>query len=442
MRLEKLILRDIGPFREVAFEFFKTKLPKLAEVHLFVGPNGSGKSTLLYSIASCLGAGFPKAGQENVSRRMASDKSCIKAEFDDIKVTIAKNGNLPTDRQGEFIESGPHLDRIFNKEPPWIVQHTGTQIFGGSNSIRSFTQSFLPAFAYSGARTIGHPEIKNILGMPKNTNLLENSLDFDHQNLSQPFAQWLATSFVKEAFALKEGKQEAAHNFTQSVERVSSALNRLIKKSLRIHMTYDPLDILLDDGHRAVPIDLLPDGIKSILSWLGDLLMRLDGIEWPQPAPTTQQSFILLLDEIDIHLHPEWQWRVLPFVQELFPNSQIFVSTHSPFVVSSANGAWIHPLRINNDNGDATPVDPIESQSGTSFLSVIRDIFGVEQEFDGESQTLLANFYQTRDEVLKGQKTKDELESLAKKIAGRGEELKHIVMAELAQVARASGAAK
>jgi hypothetical protein len=59
------------------------------------------------------------------------------------------------------------------------------------------------------------------------------------------------------------------------------------------------------------------------------------------------------LDEVDIHLHPEWQWKVLPFVQRLFPNSQIFASTHSPFVVSSSNGAWIHPLCIGENRDDS-----------------------------------------------------------------------------------------
>jgi hypothetical protein len=73
------------------------------------------------------------------------------------------------------------------------------------------------------------------------------------------------------------------------------------------------------------------------------------------------------------------------------------------------------------------------------LLSVVREAFGVDQQFDNESQDQLTEFYHLRDRVLKGEADRSTLDSLAEHIGTQGEELRLIVMAELAQVARMSG---
>ncbi|MBK7937436.1 MAG: ATP-binding protein [Lewinellaceae bacterium] len=52
--------------------------------------------------------------------------------------------------------------------------------------------------------------------------------------------------------------------------------------------------------------------------------------KWENDTPVFERNFILFLDEIEVHLHPAWQRKILPAVQKLFPNAQIFISTHSP----------------------------------------------------------------------------------------------------------------
>lgn len=64
-------------------------------------------------------------------------------------------------------------------------------------------------------------------------------------------------------------------------------------------------------GGKSIEFDVLPDGLKSIISWVADLLMRMDRIEWVDDRDVFEREFILLLDEVDIHLHPSWQRKIL-----------------------------------------------------------------------------------------------------------------------------------
>lgn len=69
----------------------------------------------------------------------------------------------------------------------------------------------------------------------------------------------------------------------------------------------------------SLEFDVLPDGLRSILSWLGDLLMRLDAIPWENKSiPITEQKIFLFLDEIEVHLHPTWQYKILGIINNLY----------------------------------------------------------------------------------------------------------------------------
>ena len=137
-------------------------------------------------------------------------------------------------------------------------------------------------------------------------------------------------------------------------------------------------------------MELLADGLQSLFSWLGDLLMRLDRIPWAEPGPVTDQPFLLLLDEVEVHLHPAWQRRVLPMAERLFPDAQIIATTHSPFVLSSASDAWIHAFRL---EGGRVVVDPPRpGAQGMSYPAIMQELMGVPEEFDVDTEERLAAF--------------------------------------------------
>jgi predicted ATP-binding protein involved in virulence len=144
---------------------------------------------------------------------------------------------------------------------------------------------------------------------------------------------------------------------------------------------------------------------------------------------------LLLLDEIDIHLHPAWQRRVLPLVQKLFPNAQIIASTHSPFVVGSLADGRIISLGLQGSSAKVVHED--EPQLGVSYSAVLRSIFGIESEFDIDTERKLHEFHAARLDVIKGDPTAQvRLDQIAKELGGRSEELRQIVALELRQLQR------
>jgi len=148
-------------------------------------------------------------------------------------------------------------------------------------------------------------------------------------------------------------------------------------------------------------------------------------------------THLLLLDEVDIHLHPKWQRRILPAIQTLLPNAQIFVSTHSPFVVGSVADAWVYRLpEPGKGNG---VIEGIPSGAGKSYRLILDEVFGIDDEFDVETEILFDDFYRYRDTFLHNPQSPQTLLDTAAKLAARGEEAAAIVGRELRQIARLSG---
>lgn len=98
-----------------------------------------------------------------------------------------------------------------------------------------------------------------------------------------------------------------------------------------------------------MPITQVSRGMTAVLSWVGVLLKRLMEAYPRRTDPPEKRPGLLLLDEIDLHLHPAWQRRILPLLQERFTSLQIVVSTHSPLVVGSQEvGQLVHLERRNS----------------------------------------------------------------------------------------------
>ena len=113
----------------------------------------------------------------------------------------------------------------------------------------------------------------------------------------------------------------------------------------------------------------MSDGYAAFLDIYMELLMRLENadtvVEYNQPA-------IVMIDEIETHLHVELQRRILPFLTQMFPNVQFIVATHSPFVMTSLENAIIYDLEKNErlDKPSFYSYDTmVESFLGTSMYS-------------------------------------------------------------------------
>ena len=151
---------------------------------------------------------------------------------------------------------------------------------------------------------------------------------------------------------------------------------------------------------------------------------------------------VFLLDEIESHLHPVWQRRILPAFQRLFPKAQIFVATHSPFVISSLNHGWIHRLTL-EEGGTVRALPPMSASAGGSYISVLEEIMGLEEWYDPDTEKLLGDFRAERDKVFRGDfAAKAKAVQLADRLGNRSMELRYLMGRELNQMERRLGKAE
>jgi len=360
MRIGRLVLQQIGPFTDETFVFPESPEQDEAEIHLLTGPNGAGKSTALLALIY-----FFRSHDDMVHRMRSADaKMVVSFDGEDMPIPLSDRNN-----------------------------YVGAQPVN-AESIR------FAAFAYAGSREFHSGRIQSIAEV--GIDPLDNALVLKMGQDADDLFQWISVTKAKAALELMDEDPEAAKRFANPIIKLERVLSEVVGKRIRFTVETKPLHLLIDiDGQRQHP-DVLPDGLKSIIGWLGDLIMRLDLIDWEdQTRDIFHQNFILLLDEIAIHLHPAWQRKVLPMVQTLFPNAQIFCSTHSPFVVNSVDNAWIHNIEL--EGLLARVQEPVLSREARSYATVLSEIFGVKQRFGPDVERELDRFYDLRQRVLGGE---------------------------------------
>jgi predicted ATP-binding protein involved in virulence len=265
---------------------------------------------------------------------------------------------------------------------------------------------------------------------------LFNALSFSQGDFKS-LLQWVAFAKSKSALHAQNGDVERARQVGEAIRQIERAVSAITGRVVEFILDIDSYYMFLRVGGDDLEFDVLPEGLKSILSWVGDLLMRLDRTPWEGDVPLLERPFYLFLDEIDVHLHPAWQRKVLPAVQALFPNAQMFVTTHSPFVVGSVSEGTVHRLAL-NDDGTARFDKRFDARPGQSVELILEEVFGVPQRFDVETEKKLDELRRLRGEVLSsgGAAFADEWKRLIKELAELGEETSAIASAEERQVAR------
>lgn len=139
---------------------------------------------------------------------------------------------------------------------------------------------------------------------------------------------------------------------TKRFDEVVAKLNELLPASVSFPGDFDKLsDQYLFNFKDAVsPFSSLSDGFKSFIGWAGDLLGHLVDV-CPKGRQISDVPGIVLVDEVDLHLHPEWQRSVVPTLAKTFPKIQFVFTTHSPLVVSSVKQQNVFLTDLTADGG-------------------------------------------------------------------------------------------
>ena len=119
-------------------------------------------------------------------------------------------------------------------------------------------------------------------------------------------------------------------------------------------------------------------GYQSMLSWVIDLCKRMFE-KYPDSANPLQESAVVLIDEIDLHLHPKWQRDIIAIISNVFKNVQFIVTTHSPLVIQSMNEVNLYVLRRQGEKLIAEH-SPITNFSGWTVEEILRETMKMDDD--------------------------------------------------------------
>lgn len=130
--------------------------------------------------------------------------------------------------------------------------------------------------------------------------------------------------------------------------------------------------IEVETDYGWVPLRQLSYGYQTMLAWIVDLAKRMIDA-YPDSDTPLKESAVVLVDEIDLHLHPSWQRRIVGDLSRIFPNVQFIATSHSPLVVQSAEHCNIAVL---HKDGDRVHIQNLPSQSyqGWSVEEILREL--------------------------------------------------------------------
>ena len=113
--------------------------------------------------------------------------------------------------------------------------------------------------------------------------------------------------------------------------------------NLRIELAPSRMVMTNEEG-TDLRIDQLSGGYKAVLSVTADIAKRLSIANPDSPDPLNEEA-VILIDELDLHLHPKWQKEIVDDLKSTFPNCQFIISTHSPFIIQSLDAEELFDIK-------------------------------------------------------------------------------------------------
>ncbi|NER52781.1 MAG: AAA family ATPase [Symploca sp. SIO1A3] len=210
-------------------------------------------------------------------------------------------------------------------------------------------------------------------------NSLTTSVNF------KDFFQWFRTTEdleneeIRDNIDYRDRKLEAVRN---AIAQFLPGFN-----DLRVHRT-PPLRMTVSKAEQELIINQLSDGEKCLLAMAGDIARRL-AIANPNLENPLHGSGVVLIDEIELHLHPSWERRIIDSLTNTFPHCQFIITTHSPQVVSHVKPEAVYILE-KADHGII--VYHPEGSFGRESNRILVDLMGVDERPEQIKQDLLQLF--------------------------------------------------
>ena len=171
----------------------------------------------------------------------------------------------------------------------------------------------------------------------------------------------------------------------RQLQSVREAITSIIPEFTNLRIKRSPLDMVVLKNDQELSFESLSDGEKCFLAMVGDIARRLAIANPDINKNPLNGDGLILIDEIELHLHPEWQRRVIPSLVKTFPNCQFIFTTHSPQVLGEVQGR-VYRLRRTTDEGIVADLRQTYGKDSNRILE--EDMDTVERDRDIQEDIL------------------------------------------------------
>ena len=339
--IKNIHINKVRHLRDINIPLEKEDYPHL----MITGKNGSGKTSLLNAIANHI---------EGIANDKRKDFEAYERHIEYFEKQLKENpqNTLSIEQQLQYYKN---RYKLFFGEVIVAFEDVDSLIrkYQGGNFIIAF---------YEAHRTIKKLQEPKNPTKPK----LQDKWEIK-QTSTQEFLKFLADLKIQEALARNEKLERDANQIREWFVNFERLLGEIFQdKDLQLYFNYKDYSFKILTKGKEFKFTELSDGFAAVLDIVVDLILKMQHKN--QLIRVYECDGIVLVDEIETHLHLELQKVIMPLLTEIFPNIQFIVTTHSPFVLSSLSNAIAFDLEHQ---------EIIEDLTEYSYESLAEGYFGV-----------------------------------------------------------------
>ncbi len=335
MKIEKICINGVGGIKYLELKFNKG-------MNLICGTNGIGKTTIL----ECISHLFIANDTSQLKRNVNCDKGNVEAE-------------LEIDGQNRSYNYEINDFEPDKKDFVSAVEIEKSKDIIVFNPIRSFD----------------YIKLESISRDPERDSYTTRNIAYEGVSATD-IKDWFIQRYLWSAHKNYLNKEQI-YNLKCS-KKLFSILDKEITFS---KIKPDTFDILLNTRQGEIFFEYLSSGYKSCVYILLGIIKEIE-YRYKNPYIKVKDfNGIILIDEIDVHLHPEWQARLVNALKELLPNAQIIATTHSPSIIQTAETNQIIALYF-DENNDICIKELEQKQygyQGWTIEEILKDVMGMEE---------------------------------------------------------------
>lgn len=342
-----IVRAAVSHIRSLDRVVWEIPVEKAAGWHVIVGDNGSGKSTLLRSIALALiGTKNAAALRQDWSRWLRDGEA-----NGEIELSVARTARLFAQADASGSENGKADTGLLKLALRIEGKPGGASLQEETETARSLWESSQDAFSagYGPFRRFVDVDLEYERALAADPTAGRHVSLFDTRVTLAEALVWL-----REVRASRKG----GHLLEPFLRLLGDPAGpALLPHNAHMAEAANETGEMIDGNDFIVMFEDLSDGYRSVLSLYFDLVRHFakvhgeEGLFSVEARPVVVAGGIVLIDEIDVHLHPTWQQRIGGWLKQHFPNVQFIVTTHSPLVCQSADSVFVLPTPGTDEEG-------------------------------------------------------------------------------------------